>query len=153
MQKQVNFIEKVIFFVLTMMMLLVVILSTVKMGYVIITRMFSQNFFIDLNGLTEIFGLFLLVLVGIELLETIKSYIFKNEVHLQVVLMTAIIAISRKIILIDFDKMDPVSLVGIGVILVALSISVYITRFSNLSFGELYKDFLGKGKRKSRKKK
>lgn len=153
MQDQVNFIEKLIFFALTIMMLLVVILSTVKMGYVIITRMFNQSFFIDLNGLTEIFGLFLLVLIGVELLETIKSYIFKNEVHLQVVLMTAIIAISRKIILIDFDKMDPVSLIGIGIILVALSISIHTTRFSNINFGELYKDFLGKGKDKNRKKK
>ena len=46
-------------------------------------------------------GGFLLVLIGIELLDTIKAYFRENTIHVEIVILLAIIAIARKVILLD----------------------------------------------------
>ena len=53
------------------------------------------------NELLNIFGIFLLVLVGIELVYTLKTYLTENALHVEVVLMAALIAIGRKVIILD----------------------------------------------------
>jgi uncharacterized membrane protein (DUF373 family) len=83
---------------------------------------------LDINELLEIFGLFMLVLIGIELLETIKTYIMKNVIHLEVVLMVAMIAIARKVIILDIKKVPSPTLMGIGVIIIALSVGYYLVK-------------------------
>ena len=47
----------------------------------------------------EFVGFFLLVLIGIELLETIKAYLLTNVIHVEIVLEVALIAIARKVII------------------------------------------------------
>jgi uncharacterized membrane protein (DUF373 family) len=57
----------------------------------------------------------MLVLIGIELLETImKTYITQKQPHYEVVLSVAIIAIARKVIILDIKEVDSLSLVGIA---------------------------------------
>jgi uncharacterized membrane protein (DUF373 family) len=38
------------------------------------------------QGLLEIFGYFLLVLIGVELVETLRAYLRKDVIHVRVVL-------------------------------------------------------------------
>ena len=58
------------------MMILVVLLSTVELGWIIIKDVLTPPIILlDINELLEIFGFFLLVLIGVELLETIKAYL------------------------------------------------------------------------------
>ncbi len=52
-----------------------------------------------LINLPEIFGFFMLILIGIELLETIRAYLVENVVHVEVVIEVALIAIARKVII------------------------------------------------------
>lgn len=49
---------------------------------------------IGLDELMDLFGVFLLVLIGIELLDTIKVYLKENVVNVEVVVLVAIIAVS-----------------------------------------------------------
>ena len=70
----------------------------------------------------------MLVLIGIELLETIKTYIMENVIHLEVVLMVAMIAIARKVIILDIKKVPSPTLMGIGVIIIALSVGYYLVK-------------------------
>jgi len=71
------------------------------LGWLIIKDIIQPPFFLlDVNELLDIFGLFMLVVIGIELLETImKTYITQGQPHYEVVLSVAIIAISRKVII------------------------------------------------------
>ena len=48
-----------------------------------------------------VLGGFLLVLIGVELLDTIKAYFLENAIHVEIVVLLAIIAIARKVILLD----------------------------------------------------
>ena len=62
----------------------------------------------------------MLVLIGLELLETIRAYISEHVVHAEVVIEVAIIAIARKVIILDVKELDPLALIGIAAIIVAL---------------------------------
>ncbi|MFA7136156.1 MAG: phosphate-starvation-inducible PsiE family protein [Bacteroidales bacterium] len=59
---------------------------------------------IDANGLLDLFSLFLVLLIGLELLETVKAYFKEDIVHVEYIILVAIIALARKVIVWDFDK-------------------------------------------------
>jgi uncharacterized membrane protein (DUF373 family) len=71
----------------------------------------------------------MLVLIGIELLETImKTYITQDQPHYEVVLSVAIIAIARKVIILDVKEVDSLSLIGIASIIMALTIGYFLMK-------------------------
>ncbi len=57
-------------------------------------------------------GYFLLVLIGIELLETLKAYFKKDVIHERVVLEVALIAMARKVIIEEPNTVSSLTLVG-----------------------------------------
>lgn len=118
--------EKIIIMSLAVMISLVILLSTIELGWIIVADVISPPLFLlNINELLDIFGLFLLVLIGIELLTTIKSYAIEHIVHAEVVLTVAMIAIARKVIILDIKEIPGLTLVGIGVIIIALSVGYY----------------------------
>jgi len=54
---------------------------------------------LETNEIITLLGFFLLVLIGFELLDTIKAYFKENSIHVEVIILLAIIAMSRKVIL------------------------------------------------------
>lgn len=72
----------------------------------------------------------MLVLIGIELLDTIKAYIMRDVFHVEVVLIVAMIAVARKVIILDIKNVPSSTLVGLGIIIVTLSIGYYLVRRS-----------------------
>jgi len=84
---------------LAILLMIVVILSTIHLGVLIAEEIWKPpKYLIPVQGLLEIFGYFLLVLIGVELLETLKAYVQKNVIHVRVVLEVALIAMARKVI-------------------------------------------------------
>ena len=125
--KYLEKVERVIVVSLLVMMVLVVFLATVDLGWIIIKDIISPPLFLlDINELLEVFGMFLLVLIGVELLETVKMYFDKKTVHVEVVFTVAMIAIARKVIILDIKEVSSLTLIGIGVIIVALSAGYYL---------------------------
>lgn len=125
----VDHIERFIIRVLILLMAILLVAATIELAYQTFTSLFfSEHFLINTDGIMDLFGVFLLVLIGIELLDTIKVYFKKNVVHVEVVILVAIIAIARKVIVLDFEKYDGLELLAIGVIIVALSVSYYMIK-------------------------
>ena len=90
--------EKIIVMLLAVMMSLVVLLSVIELGWILLNDIITPPvFLLNINELLDIFGLFLLVLIGIELLYTIKAYAMESVIHAEVVLTVAMIAIGRKV--------------------------------------------------------
>jgi len=66
--------ERGIVRVLIALMMLVVLLATVELGWIIVRDIITPPIvLLEIEELLEIFGFFLLVLIGVELLETIKA--------------------------------------------------------------------------------
>lgn len=121
--------EKIILFSLMGLMALVVVLATIELGWVIVKDIVTPPvLLLEIHELLDIFGLFLLVLIGIELLDTIKSFLVENKLHVEIVIAVAIIAIARKVIILDTEKLSALTLIGIGVIILALAIAYYLVK-------------------------
>lgn len=133
--KYLEKIERVIVLSLLIMMVLVVFLSTVDLAWIIVKDIITPPvFLLEIKELLDIFGMFLLVLIGVELLETVKMYLTKKTVHVEVVFTVAMIAIARKVIIMDLKEVSSLTLMGIGVIIIALSAGYYLlTRKQNKS--------------------
>jgi uncharacterized membrane protein (DUF373 family) len=120
--------ERLIVAALILMMSAVILLSALELAWILVRDVISPPVMIlDIGELLELFGLFLLVLIGIELLETIKNYYQKGKIDLGVIFTVALIALSRKIIILEPEKYDPLSLVGIGVLILALVAGYWVT--------------------------
>ncbi|MDD3406801.1 MAG: phosphate-starvation-inducible PsiE family protein [Methanomicrobium sp.] len=79
-------------------------------------------------GILAFFEFFLLILIGLELMDTIKSFIETKRIEVGIVIILAIIAISRKIIVINPDYTSEFELVGIGAIVIALTAGYYFVK-------------------------
>lgn len=124
--------EKFITQALMVMMAIVLGLATIDLGWLIINDIVSPpTFILSVDQLLELFGMFMLVMIGIELLETIiKTYISQEQLHYEVVLSVAIIAIARKVIILDLKEVDSLSLIGIASIILALTGGYYLMKRS-----------------------
>ncbi len=110
-----------------------VVLSVVMIGVIIFLTLDLIRFIVsDLleppalafgSGVFEIFGLFLNVMIAIELLDNITSYLKHHHVQLELVILTSLTAVARKIIMLDLKKTDGVELIGLGLAVAALSAS------------------------------
>jgi uncharacterized membrane protein (DUF373 family) len=117
---------------LIVMMAIVLGLATLDLGWLIIKDIMNPPYiFLSIGQLLDIFGLFMLVLIGIELLETImKTYLTQDQPHCEVVLSVAIIAIARKVIILDMKEIDTLSLIGIASIVLALTTGYFLMKRS-----------------------
>ena len=59
-----------------------------------------------------------------------KTYITQGQPHYEVVLSVAIIAIARKVIILDLKEVDSLSLIGIASIIVALTVGYFLMKRS-----------------------
>ncbi|MBI3776536.1 MAG: phosphate-starvation-inducible PsiE family protein [Gammaproteobacteria bacterium] len=115
--------ERAVVVFLIAMLAIVVALTALELAWILIKDIMSEPVLIlEIDELLEVFGFFLLVLIGIELLETISNYLEKGHIELKVIFSVALIAIGRKIIILDPKDYDGLTLVGIGVIILALVI-------------------------------
>ncbi len=126
LKKVVYITEQYIIKVLIAMMSVLLVIATIELGHEIIkaitVRSETENHLvINLENLLNVFGVFLLVLIGIELLDTIKVYFRRHVIHVEVVMLVALIAISRKIIVMDYGKYTGLELLGVATIIVALA--------------------------------
>ncbi|OGP88439.1 MAG: phosphate-starvation-inducible E-like protein [Deltaproteobacteria bacterium RBG_16_47_11] len=121
--------ERIIVISLIGMMAVTITLTTIELGWLIIKEIVTPPLFMpEPNELLNIFGIFLLVLVGIELVYTLKTYLTENALHVEVVLMAALIAIGRKVIILDVKELSGLTLVGIAAIMFALSFGYYFIK-------------------------
>ncbi|WP_084669111.1 phosphate-starvation-inducible PsiE family protein [Spirulina major] len=81
--------------------------------------------------LFDAFGLFLNVLIALELLDNITAYLKNHVIQLELVIVTAIIAIARKVIIFDLEKSSSDDLMAIGVTVLLLSLSYFFISIPN----------------------
>ncbi len=76
---------------------------------------------------------FLIILIGLELMDTIKSFIVTHKVNVNIFITLALIAVCRKLIVIDLVEADDMDLIGLGVIIIALAGGYYLFRKTDLA--------------------
>ncbi len=132
MLKILDRVRKYIGIALLGLMAIIVVSATLEVAYEIVINMFEPpGFFIGVQDLFGVFGLFLMVLIGLELMTSIQMYLDHNSIHAELMLLVAITAITRKIVILDATKIDPMIMFGIGAVIIALALGYYLVRRSS----------------------
>ncbi len=121
--------------VLALIMIIVILAAIYDVGRFILVEIFTPPYWQFSVDLVRVFGLFLNVLVALEILENITAYL-RTDVSAQIVelvIVTALIAIARKIIILNIDQPETVpKLIGLAVGILAVTVSYWIIRRQNL---------------------
>jgi len=114
---------------LVLMMIVVILLSTIELGYILVLNIISPpTILLGINELRDVCGFFVLILIGVVLLETIRGYLYEHVVRVEIVLEVALIAVARKVVIIDVKEYSPNTLLAIAAIVVALAGAYYFQK-------------------------
>lgn len=129
MERILRVFEKMIIVALLGMMMIAVLISTIELGVILVQELMKPPvMLLNLEEMLEVFGFFLMVLIGVELVETIKAYFQENRVHAEVVFLVAMVAVARKVIILDYTKVTPSLMFGVAAVIVALGIGYFLVR-------------------------
>ncbi len=128
-------IERVVSKLLSIGMIVVIFVAIAQLSYALIEKLLitldqpsNDNFN---TTLFELFGLFLNVLIALEIMENITAYLRKHVIQVELVIVTSLIAVSRKIIILDLEKKGSDDLIALAVAVLSLSISYLIVHQTN----------------------
>ncbi len=122
--------EKISIQILMLLMAIVLTKSLIDLGWFIIKDIINPPYLsLNVAHVLDVFGMVMLVVIGVELLETmLKTYVSDDKPHHEAVLLVAIIAIARKVIILDIKKLDSMTLVGIALIILALTAGYFFLK-------------------------
>jgi uncharacterized membrane protein (DUF373 family) len=133
--KQINKFQKLVVWSIIWMMVVVIFSTTVEIGWIIVRSLSTPPYFMfQVDKVLDIFGLFFIVIIGIELLETIKMILDESMMNVGVMILVGLTALVRKILIIDVKETSPLFLVGMGLLIVALSGAYYLVVLSGNNF-------------------
>jgi uncharacterized membrane protein (DUF373 family) len=123
--------ETAIIWGLVILLALVIGLTLVQVSWDIIYNIISTpQQLIVLDNLFDILSSIFMVLIGIELLETIKLYLQEKGLHVELILDVALIALARKVIVLDYAATDHRTLLAIAGMILALGLTRFLKTYS-----------------------
>lgn len=112
---------------MAVMMVFVIIMGVVDVGWTIYQKLASAPVFIlTISDMLATFGAFMAVLIAIEILINIVIYLREDAIHVKIVMATALMAIARKVIILDIDKVSPAYVYAIAAVALAMSIGYWL---------------------------
>ncbi len=135
MMKYINKFQKVVIWSVIWMMVLVILGTTLEVGWIIVSNLTNPPYLLfEVDNVLDIFGLFFIIIIGIELLETIKMILDESMMNVGIIILVGLTALVRKILVIDIKTTSPLFLVGMGVLIVALAAAYYLVVLSGNNF-------------------
>lgn len=93
---------------LAVLMTLVILWGVADVCWVLYRKLVQPPFLmLTISDILATFGAFMAVLIAIEIFVNIIIYLEDDVIHVKIVLATALMAIARKVIILDFSKIDP----------------------------------------------
>jgi uncharacterized membrane protein (DUF373 family) len=113
--------------VLAALMVAVIVWGIGDVIYVLYQRLMAPPYLLlSISDILATFGAFLAVLIAIEIFINITLYLEKDVIPVKIVVATALMAISRKVIIFDFEKITPLYILATGVVVFALGITYWL---------------------------
>ena len=126
----IEFLHRIIRFavkILAVLMVLVIVWGIGDVIYVLYQRITSPPFLLlSINDILATFGAFLAVLIAIEIFINISMYLKTDVIPVRLVVATALMAISRKVIIFDFEKITPPFIIGTAAVVLALGVTYWL---------------------------
>lgn len=112
---------------LAILMVLLILASVADVVYVFYTNIMSPPAgFITVGEIFQLFGAFMVVLIAVEIFINIRLYLGSNIMPVQLVIATALMAIARKVIVLDLEKTSYMHVIGIAGVVLALGVTYWL---------------------------
>lgn len=135
MDRLLRIFERGILHVAQVLLMLVIVVAVFELWYLFAVAINERIHEIDsipmlMVAVQRAFSGVLLIVLGLELLETLRVYFTHHRVRLELVIVVALIAVSRHVINLDFEHLSGASIAGIAALIVALTGGYYLVRRS-----------------------
>ena len=130
--KFIHWIENFVAKALSLTLSVVILIAVADLVVVLIKDVISEPMGFYKKSILELFGSFLNILIALELLENITAYLKRHIIQLELVIVTSLIAVARKIIIFDFQKYSNLDLMALGIAIVCLAASYWLVRRINV---------------------
>lgn len=122
-------LKKIIHFslkALGLLMIMVIVFGVIDVAWTIYQRLIAEpRFILTMGDILATFGAFMVVLIAIEIFQNIILYLRDDVIHVKIVLATALMAIARKVIILDYEDLSAMYIFATGAVLVATGIAYY----------------------------
>jgi uncharacterized membrane protein (DUF373 family) len=113
--------------VLSVLMVFVIIMGVVDVAWTIYEKINTPPVYIlTISDMLATFGAFMAVLIAIEILINITVYLRDDVIHVKIVMATALMAVARKVIVLDFATTSPPYIYGLAAIALSMSIGYWL---------------------------
>lgn len=132
--------ERIILATTQLLLMGIIALALLDLVYLLAIGVTTKLWALDSVGELQValqrgFAGVLLLLIGLELLATLRAYLYDHNFRLEVVLVVALIAISRHVIQIDIGHANGLTLIGIAALTLALVVGYFVVRRVALEAG------------------
>lgn len=113
--------------VLAVLMVLVIIWGVLDVIYVLYTRFMAPPVMLfNVSDIFVIFGAFMVVLIAVEIFINIRLYLGTNILPIRLVIATALMAIARKVIILDIETITAEEMLAIAAVVLALGVTHWL---------------------------
>jgi uncharacterized membrane protein (DUF373 family) len=112
---------------LAILMTGVILFGVLDVVYMLYTRLMTAPvMLLQISDILATFGAFMAVLIAIEIFVNITIYLRDDVIHVKIVMATALMAIARKVIILDFKETEPLYVFGIAAVVLAMSLGYWL---------------------------
>lgn len=113
--------------ILAVLMTVVIMWSVADVAWVLSQRLMEPPVgLLNVDDILTLFGAFMATLIAIEIFLNIVLYLRDDVLHVKLVLATALMAIARKVIVLDYKTLEPEYIWATAAIVLALSLGYWL---------------------------
>lgn len=125
--------EKATITALQLLIVLAVLVATVMLYVLFFQNLFARIADVHSAGdllpaMQRVFAGALIVLLGLELAETLRAYFAEHAIRVEVILIMAIVAIGRHMIQLDFDHVPAAEIFGLSTLMASLTGGYFLVK-------------------------
>ncbi len=112
---------------LAVLMVLVIIWGVLDVVYVLYSKFVAPPVMLfQVSDIFVIFGAFMVVLIAVEIFINIRLYLGTNVLPIRLVIATALMAIARKVIILDIETISAEEMLAIAAVVLALGVTHWL---------------------------
>lgn len=121
--------ERAVYLVLLLLLIVLIVASVLSLIATLAADLASPPYLL-LTGdeILTLFGEFLLVLITLEFFASIRVYLRESAIPYELVVVVAITAIARKIIVLEIETSSDLHMVGLGLVVISLAGAYYLLK-------------------------
>lgn len=122
-------VQRVVVVLVLVLVLALLAFMIVRLGWLIGVELLGTPIAeLSADQILGLFSFVLLVLIGVELVEAVQLFLTDAHVHVEFLILIALTAVCRKIIILDVAAASAITLVGLAALVVTLAGAYFLIK-------------------------